>query len=234
LTRGAKRPDDVFVVRSGPAPDRFVPAPPAEELKRGKPHLLAYLGVMGPQDGVDYALRALAQLRDRRDDWHAIFVGSGDVFEEMTALAAELGLDGNVEFTGRVSNAELVRILSTADIGLAPDPKNPLNDVSTMNKIVEYMAMGLPVVSFDLREARVSAADAALYARPNDESDFAAQIASLLDQPDRREQMAELGRRRANGELSWEFSTRQLLRAYSRALELRAGGRSRLSQEVST
>lgn len=227
LTRGSKRPEDVFVVRSGPARDRFVPVSPAEELKRGKPHLLAYLGVMGPQDGVDYALRALSRLREIRQDWHAIFVGSGDVFDEMTSLAAELRLDGSVEFTGRVSNAELVRILSTADIGLAPDPKNPLNDVSTMNKIVEYMAMGLPVVSFDLVEARVSAAGAALYARPNDESDFAAQIASLLDHPERREQMAELGRRRAHGELSWDYSAKQLLRAYARALEPRANGGSR-------
>src|SRR5439155_19461555 len=129
------------------------------ELKYGKRYLIAYVGVMGPQDGVDHALHALALLRERRNDWHATFVGAGDVFEEMRALASELRLDDCVDFTGRIPNDELLRILSTADIGLAPDPKNPLNDVSTMNKIVEFMAVGLPLVSYDLVESRFSAGD---------------------------------------------------------------------------
>ncbi|GAA4539878.1 glycosyltransferase family 4 protein [Amycolatopsis samaneae] len=219
LTRGRKSPDDVFVVRSAPVIDRFRQVPAEPELKRGKPHLLCYLGVMGPQDGVDYALRALASLRDEhgRDDWHAAFVGSGDTFDEMVALAKRLGLAERVEFTGRIPDADLVRYLSAADVCLAPDPMNPLNDVSTMNKIMEYMAMSRPLVSFDLREARVSAGDAALYAPANDVGEFAKLIAKLLDDPAERARMGELGKARVNGPLSWDNSRIALLAAYDRA-----------------
>jgi len=213
LSRGHKRPDRVFVVRSAPAGERFHPVPPDPAIRNGRPHLLAYLGVMGPQDGIDYALRALVYLRER-DDWHAVFVGSGDCFDAMVALRDELGLADRVEFTGRVSDADLLRYLSTADVCLAPDPRNPLNDVSTMNKIMEYMAMGCPLVSFDLREARVSAGDAALYATPNDERAFAALVAQLLDDPAARERMGEIGRARVEGPLSWKHSTEALLEAY--------------------
>jgi glycosyltransferase involved in cell wall biosynthesis len=219
LERGGKRPEDVFVVRSGPALDLFEPVPADEGLKHGAQHLLCYLGVMGPQDGVDYALRSLAHLRDGlgRDDWHAAFVGDGDRFDAMRALAHELGLDERVTFTGRVSDRVLVRYLSTASVCLAPDPLNPLNDVSTMNKIMEYMAMGRPIVAFDLKEARVSAGDAAVYATPNDEEIFAALVAQLLADPGERAQHGEAGRARAR-ELSWEQSAVQLLAAYERVL----------------
>jgi glycosyltransferase involved in cell wall biosynthesis len=217
LRRGGKRPDEVFVVRSAPVVERFHRVPAEPELKRGKPHLLCYLGVMGPQDGVDYALRSLAALRDElgRDDWHAVFVGSGDTFDAMLSLADELGLADRVEFTGRIPDADLVRYLSTADVCLAPDPLNPLNDVSTMNKIMEYMAMSRPIVSFDLREARVSAGDAAVYAPANDVSEFAKLIARLLDDPAERERMGTLGSKRVAGPLSWENSSRALLAAYA-------------------
>ena len=217
--RGRKRPDEVFVVRSAPAVERFqrVPAEPA--LRRGKPHLLCYLGVMGPQDGVDYALRSLAALRDElgRSDWHAVFVGAGDTFDAMVELAAQLGLSDQVEFTGRIPDADLVRYLSTADVCLSPDPLNPLNDVSTMNKVMEYMAMSRPIVSFELREARVSAGEAALYAPANDVSEFAKLIARLLDDPVERERMGEIGRSRVAGELSWRRSSETLLAAYAAA-----------------
>ncbi|GHE97408.1 glycosyltransferase WbuB [Amycolatopsis deserti] len=217
LTRGGKRPEDVFVVRSAPVVERFHQVPPEPELKHGKPHLLCYLGVMGPQDGVDYALRALAKLRDDlgRTDWHAVFVGSGDAFEAMVALSRQLHLDDQVEFTGRIPDADLVRYLSTADVCLAPDPLNPLNDVSTMNKIMEYMAMSRPIVSFDLREARVSAGDAAVYAPANDELEFAKLTARLLDDPAERKRMGELGAERVAGPLSWANSARALLAAYA-------------------
>ncbi|MEP6811373.1 MAG: glycosyltransferase family 4 protein [Actinomycetota bacterium] len=221
LDRGGKRPEDVFVVRSAPDLERFVRSEPDPSLARGKPHLLAYLGVMGPQDGVDHALRALAGLRERRDDWHAIFVGEGDVLASMRALAAGLGLEGVVEFPGRLPDDDVIRILSTADVCLAPDPKNPLNDVSTMNKIVEYMAMARPLVSYNLVEARVSAGDAALYADANDPKSFAACIDALLDDPERRRRMGAEGRSRVERDLSWIHSQRELLRAYERALELR-------------
>lgn len=217
--RGRKRPEDVFVVRSAPAAERFREVPAEPDLKRGKPYLLCYLGVMGPQDGVDYALRALAALRDEigRDDWHAVFVGAGDAYPDMVALARELGLSDLVEFTGRIPDADLLRYLSTADVCLSPDPRNPLNDVSTMNKVMEYMVMGRPIVSFDLTEARVSAGEAAVYAASDDESQFAKLVAGLLDDPDARERMGRIGRERVAGPLSWEYSARALLAAYAAA-----------------
>ncbi|EGX57793.1 hypothetical protein SZN_21076 [Streptomyces zinciresistens K42] len=224
LRRGGKRPEDVFVVRSAPAVDRFRPVPAEPELKRGKPHLLCYLGVMGPQDGVDYALRALAKLRDDlgRTDWHAVFVGAGDAFEAMVELSGRLGLTDQVQFTGRVPDADLVRYLSTADVCLSPDPRNPLNDVSTMNKVLEYMAMGRPIVSFDLREARVSAGDAAVYASADDEGEFAGLVAMLLDDPALRARMGRTGRERVEGPLSWRRSQAALLAAYAAACRDRA------------
>ncbi|MET7996449.1 glycosyltransferase family 4 protein [Amycolatopsis sp. NPDC005232] len=220
LIRGGKRPEDVFVVRSAPVVERFHEVPVEPELKRGKPHLLCYLGVMGPQDGVDYALRALASLRDEigRDDWHAVFVGAGDAFDDVVALSKELGLENQVEFTGRVSDADLLRYLSAADVCLSPDPLNPLNDVSTMNKIMEYMAMSKPIVSFELREARVSAGEAALYAPANDVTEFAKLVAVLLDDPDERVRMGELGKARVSGPLAWANSQKALLAAYERAV----------------
>jgi glycosyltransferase involved in cell wall biosynthesis len=220
LTRGGKPADKVFVVRSAPAVERFHEVPAEPELKKGKPHLLCYLGVMGPQDGVDYALRALAALRDEqsRTDWHAVFVGAGDTFDDMVALSEKLGLADLVEFTGRIPDADLVRYLSTADVCLSPDPKNPLNDVSTMNKVMEYMAMARAIVSFELKEARVSAGEAALYAPANDESAFAKLIARLLDDPEERARMGSLGQQRVRGALSWENSTKALLAAYAAAV----------------
>lgn len=219
--RGGKNPDDVFVVRSAPVVERFHEVPAEPELKRGKPHLLAYLGVMGPQDGVDYALRALAKLRDEvgRTDWHAVFVGSGDAFDDMVALSAKLGLANQVEFTGRIPDEDLVRYLSTADVCLSPDPLNPLNDVSTMNKVMEYMAMSKPIVSFELREARVSAGDAAVYAPANDESAFAELVSQLLDDPEERVRMGKLGQARVAGALSWENSAKNLIAAYEHAVK---------------
>ncbi|MEV6860472.1 glycosyltransferase family 4 protein [Streptosporangium subroseum] len=221
LSRGGKSPDKVFVVRSAPAIERFHEVEPDESLKKGKPYLLCYLGVMGPQDGVDYALRALAKLRDEqgRTDWHAAFVGGGDTFDAMVELSRELGLEDSVDFTGRIPDEDLVRYLSSADVCLSPDPLNPLNDVSTMNKVMEYMAMARPIVSFELREARVSAGEAAVYAPANDESEFAKLISLLLDDPDERRRMGELGQARVRGPLSWEHSRKALIAAYDSAVE---------------
>ncbi|MFF9343869.1 MULTISPECIES: glycosyltransferase family 4 protein [unclassified Streptomyces] len=228
VRRGGRRPEDVFVVRSAPDTGRFHPVPAEPELKRGKPHLLCYLGVMGPQDGVDYALRALAKLRDElgRTDWHAVFVGGGDTFDAMVELSRRLGLSDQVRFTGRVPDADLARYLSTADVCLSPDPRNPLNDVSTMNKVLEYMVMGRPIVSFDLKEARVSAGDAAVYAPANDEGEFARLIALLLDDPEKRALMGKIGQERIGGPLAWRNSQRALLAAYAAALSAGAPGRA--------
>jgi glycosyltransferase involved in cell wall biosynthesis len=219
ITRGNMPEDKVFVVRSAPVIERFQQVPPEPELKKGKPHLLCYLGVMGPQDGVDYALRSLALLREEREDWHAVFVGAGDTFDDMVALSTKLGLDDVVEFTGRIPDKDLVRYLSTADVCLSPDPYNPLNDVSTMNKVMEYMAMSRPMVSFELREARVSAGEAALYAPANDEAEFARLTARLLDDPSERERMGKLGKERVEGPLAWGNSQKALLAAYQAAKE---------------
>ena len=220
-TRGRKPADAVTVVRTGPDPDRLRAGEPLPHLRRGHDHLVAYLGVMGPQDGIDHALRALAALKERRADWHAVFVGEGDVLAAMKLLAGELGLAGDVEFAGRLPDEDVQRILSTADVCLAPDPKNPLNDVSTMNKILEYMAMSRPVVAYDLVEARVSAGDAALYADANDESSFADRIDRLLDEPELRARLGSIGRARIEAGLSWDVSVQELVRAYDRALERR-------------
>lgn len=217
IERGGLPPDRVRVVRSAPDLSRFVPVEPVPALRRGRPYLACYLGVMGPQDGVDYALRALAHLRHGlgREDVSSTFIGGGDAFDESVALARELGLDDVVEFTGRVPDQTVQEYLSTADVCLSPDPLNPLNDVSSMNKVVEYMAMSRPLVSFELHEARVTAQEAAVYAPANDEVAFAALIAELLDDPGRRERMGALGRRRVEEALSWEVSRGNLLDAYA-------------------
>jgi glycosyltransferase involved in cell wall biosynthesis len=219
IERGNKDPDRVFVVRSAPDLTRFTGGAPEPGLKAGKQHLLCYLGVMGPQDGVDYALQSLAALRGiRPDDWHAVFVGSGDCFDEMVTLSRRLGLSDRVTFTGRISDGALLRYLATADVALSPDPRNPLNDVSTMNKVLEYMAVGCPIVSFDLREARVSAADAAVYAEANDTDAFASAVSTLLDDPADRLRRGEIGRERISNGLSWDHSKVQLVASYAEAL----------------
>jgi glycosyltransferase involved in cell wall biosynthesis len=220
ITRGGKDPGAVQVVRSAPDLARFHRRDPDPALRRGKRYLAAYLGVMGPQDGVDRALRALAHLHHERGrhDLYTVFMGAGDALDDLVVLARDLGLDGCVEFTGRVPDEFVQRCLSTADVCLSPDPRNPLNDLSTMNKVVEYMAIGRPLVSFDLREARVSAAGAAVYAPDDDEHTFAALLDELLDDPARRDRMGEIGRARVAEKLSWEVSERNLIGFYERLL----------------
>jgi glycosyltransferase involved in cell wall biosynthesis len=229
IERGRMAADQVVVVRSAPDLDRFVRRAPDAGLRNGKPFLLAYLGVMGPQDGVDYALRAVELLRSKfgRDDVHCVLMGTGDSFDELTCLTEELGIADMVEFAGWVGDDFIGRCLSTADVCLSPDPVTPFNNVSTMNKVVEYMAMGRPVVSFDLVETRVSAGDAAVYVEGNDELGFAEAIDDLLKDPERRQRMGELGRRRVEQELSWELSRRNLTRFYHRFLDTDTVGSSR-------
>jgi glycosyltransferase involved in cell wall biosynthesis len=171
---------------------------------------------MGPQDGVDIVVRAADIVINQlgRHDVAFTLIGSGDCFDDLVALRDELGLAGHVEFTGRAPDELVTHILSTADIGLSPDPKNPLNDVSTMNKTMEYMAFELPVVAFDLRETRVSASDAAVYVRPNDEREYAEAIVALLDDGQRQAAMAKAGRVRVEQELAWSHQERAYLGVY--------------------
>jgi len=217
ITRGGMPESRVVVVRSGPSRARFATVRPVDEsLKRGKKFLVAYLGVMAPQDGVDHLLRAarvLVEERGRKDVAFTL-IGSGDSFDDLRVLARELRLDDCVQFTGRIPDEDVEKILATADVCVSPDPRNPLNDVSTMNKVLEYMACGRPIVAYDLREHRFSAADGALYAQPNREDDLAAQIEVLLDDPERRRTMGTYNRQRFLERMAWEYSAGELLRAY--------------------
>lgn len=218
IERGGKAPADVFVVRNAPDPSRFQAARPNPALKRGREHLLAYVGVIAPQDGVDHALRALALLHARRADWHAVFLGSGDALPGMERLAVELGLENHIEFAGWVGDERIGELLATADVGLAPDPRSPLNDASTMIKVAEYMSMAVPVVAFDLPESVVTADGAALFAAGSDETAFADRIEELLDDPELRARLGSAGRERIATHLSWRASEKQLLAAYQRVL----------------
>ena len=220
LTRGGKRADQVTVVRTGPDLQRLRPGEPDTEQRRGRRFLIAYIGVMGPQDGVDIVVRAANIVVNKlgRDDIAFTLIGSGDCFNDLVALRDEFGLAGHVEFTGRAPDELVVRIMSTADAGLSPDPKNPLNDVSTMNKTMEYMAFGLPVVAFDLRETRVSAGDAAVYVQPNDEQQYAEAIVALLDDEHRRALMRKVAQERVEQELAWVHQESAYLAVYERVL----------------
>lgn len=214
IERGGVAAESVFVVRNGPDLERFRPVPPDPTLRRGRAHLLAYLGMMGPQDGIDHALRALTALRAQRgEDWHAVFVGEGEVRAEMEDLAAELGIAEAVEFAGWCGDEEIRRILSSADVGIEPDPPGPLNDSSTMIKVAEYMAMGCPVAAYDLPETRVTAGPAAAYAPTPTPDALAHCLHELLEDPERRREMGESGRKRVV-DLSWQRSTPSLLAAY--------------------
>jgi glycosyltransferase involved in cell wall biosynthesis len=227
MTRGGKRADEVTVVRTGPDLRRLRPGEPDPELRRGHRYLVAYIGVMGPQDGVDIVVRAADIVVSKlgRDDIAFTLIGSGDCFDDLVALRDRLGLAGHVEFTGRAPDEQVMRIMSTADAGLSPDPKNPLNDVSTMNKTMEYMVFGLPVVAFDLRETRVSAGDAAVYVLPNDEHQYAEAIVALLDDEPRRELMGKLARERVEQELAWDHQEGTYLDVYKRVLGQAGPGR---------
>lgn len=216
IERGGMDPDRVFVVRSGPKLDRLKILPPKPELKRGRRYLVGYVGVMGAQEGIDYLLRAAAHLicDMGRKDVHFGLVGGGTALDDMKRLASELGIADHVTFTGRVSDQELLEMLNTADVCVNPDAANPMNDLSTMNKIMEYMALGKPIVQFDLIEGRFSARDASLYAARNDFADLARKIAELLDDADLRARMGAYGRNRVLNELEWRYEAPKLLAAY--------------------
>lgn len=225
LTRGRRRPEDVFVVRNAPDTQRFHAADPENTLKQAK-HLLVYAGVMGPQDGVEQALRALKLLHGSRSDWQAVLAGDGDAAEEMRSLARELGLDHLVSFPGWLEQDDLDRLVRTADVCLAPDPPSPLNDISTMVKVGEYMAAGRAIVSFDLPETRITAGDTVLFAQT--EREFAEGISSLLDDAKRRAALGAAAAARVAGGLTWQHSEQALLAAYERTLSRSASMRLRV------
>lgn len=216
VERGERPPERVFVVRSGPDLRRLKIMPPDPALKRGRRYLVGYVGVMGRQEGIDGLLAAVHHIVYvmRRSDVHFGLVGGGTELSAMRKLAGELRVDDYVTFTGRAPDAQMLAMLNTADVCVNPDVANEMNDKSTMNKIMEYMALGKPIVQFDLAEGRFSAQDASLYAKRNDPADFAQKIASLLDDPARRAAMGAFGRRRVENELEWRYEVPKLLAAY--------------------
>ena len=216
IERGGMPAERVFVVRSGPSLERMRILPPDDRLKHGRRHLVGYVGVMGKQEGIDYLLAAARHIvvERRRTDVHFGLVGGGTSLEEMKRMATELGIADHVTFTGRVPDEEMLAMLNTADVCVNPDVANDMNDKSTMNKIMEYMALGKPIVQFDLAEGRYSAQDASLYAKRNDAQDFAAKILALLDDPARRAWMGAVGRRRVEEVLEWRHEVPKLLAAY--------------------
>ncbi len=217
-TRGRMDPADVFTVRSAPKLEKFVPGPGDPAARKGAGTLLGYVGVIGQQEGMDLLIAALDHLVRAlgHADVHLAVVGFGPHLETVRADVAARGLDAHVTFTGPLYGNDLLAVLNAADIGVSPDPKNPMNDISTMNKVIEYMALEKPVVQFDLTEGRASAGDVSLYAAANDPADFAAKLAWLIENPEDAARMGQAGRERVLAELSWAHSVPHLLAAYDR------------------
>lgn len=222
LQRGGLPEERVTIVRNGPDLDKLGVMLCDEEHVPGK-HLIAYAGVMGVQDGVDYLLRALRCLRYdlQRTDFLCVLVGAGDALPSLEVLTYELDLTDYVSFTGWLNSEEVPRHLAAADICVAPEPSNSYTDRSTMIKMMEYMAAGKPIVAFDLPEHRFSAGEAAVYVPPNDELEFARAIAQLMDDPVRRCNMGRCGRRRVETEFAWQHSVPHLLAVYRSVLAQR-------------
>lgn len=228
LKRGGMQEEDVFVVRNGPDLQTFQPVPPNPARKHGKEFLVGYVGNMGSQEGLDILLDAALELRKRgRSDIHFTCIGGGPGLPDLRRLTREKGLEDTVEFTGRISNEDLLEILSTADVCVNPDRPCAMNSMSTMIKIMEYMALGKPIVQFEGTEGRFSAQDASLYspADGNLAADFAERIGWLLDRPEERTRMGAAGRQRVEEHLAWEHSVPHLLEAYDRAFSKMQRGR---------
>lgn len=221
VTRGGKRPEDVFVVRNCPDLATLQRRPAVPSLKSGRPFLVVYVGFMGPQDGLSLLLEAVEHIvkAQKRGDIQFVLVGGGSEVPKLRALASERGLDSFVTFTGQVPYEDVATYLSNADLGVAPDPKTPMNDKSTMIKTLEYMAFGLPMVLFDLKEGRRIVGPAGLYATPNDPIDFANKITTLLDFEALRRELGEAGYSRVKQGLNWEVEKASLLEAYEVALK---------------
>lgn len=216
FNRGKMNPEKVYVVRSGPKLDRLKILPPDETIKKDKKFMVGYVGVIGQQEGIDYLIEAARFIKEdlNRNDIFWGIVGGGPYLEEIKLKAKEKNLDDIIEFTGRVSDEILLKYLNTADICVNPDEYNEMNDLSTMNKVLEYMALGKPQVQFDLKEGKYSAAEASLYAEKNNAKDLAEKILYLLDNPDKREQMSKIGKERIENELNWDKTKLNLIKAY--------------------
>ena len=220
INRGGLSPKDVFVVRNGPDPGSFKPVSPNPNLKYGKPYLVGYVGSMSFQDGLDILVDVAEHIKNSgRRDVHFTCVGGGSELPKLKEMVLGKNLKDTVTFTGRVSDQELLEILSTADVCVNPDRPCEMNNISTMIKIMEYMALGKPIVQFDSKEGRFSAKEASVYADTQQQiPDFADKILWLLERPDERKRMGAFGRKRVEEELAWQYSVENLLAGYRRAL----------------
>jgi len=224
IRRGGLAAEDVFVVRNGPDLDTFKLVPPKAELKHGKRYLVGYVGTMSTQEGLDILLDVADHVKNLgRNDIHFTCVGGGPGLATLRQMVKDRNLSDTVNFTGRISDAELLDVLSTADVCVNPDKPCEMNNISTMIKIMEYMALGKPIVQFDLTEGRFSAQEASLYSNNGDFGrDFADKILWLLEHPEERSRMGEFGRRRVETELAWQYSVEHLLAAYERVFTQKA------------
>lgn len=216
IERGRMAPEKVFVVRSGPNLERVKSLPPDPTWKNGRAFSVGYVGVIGQSEGLDLLLASIDYIvREKgRTDIQFNIAGTGPEWETISAMSNQMGLTDYVTLTGAIDDTPLFTMLSTADICVNPDRVTAMNDISTMNKIMEYMALAKPIVQFDVREGRRSALDASAYAKPNDPVDFACNILELIDDPERRAKMSEFGRARIVNALSWNHEAPKLLHAY--------------------
>ena len=216
IERGKMNPNNVIVLRSGPKLERMRIMPPVESIKRGYKYMVGYLGVIGQQEGIEYLLDAAKYIKEHDNNVFWGIVGGGPHLKALKKQAHDMGLDDCVEFTGRASDQQMLEYLNTADVCVNSDKYNSMNDKSTMNKILEYMALAKPIVQFDLTEGRYSAQDASLYAKNNDAEDMAKKIMELLDNPELRKKIGAYGRNRVVNELSWEHTSKALLEGYEK------------------
>ena len=219
LTRGGKHEDSVFVVRNGVELKRFKPVQPNPARKQGKRFLVGYVGNMSKQEGLDILIDVAHRFKNLgRQDVHFTCVGTGPGLPDLRKLVEEKKLDDMITFTGFIPRKDLLEILSTADVCVNPDKPCSMNSMSTMIKIMEYMALGKPIVQFEGKEGRFSAQEASLYSDGADHvGDFAQKILWLLDHPEERMRMGNFGRRRIEEELAWDYSVQYLLAAYEKA-----------------
>ena len=215
IKRDGVRPERVTIVRYGPDLNRILLTDPDPTVRSRAPIIIAFLGMMAKQDGIDFLLRSLHHLLTLGyQDWFCVLIGPVEHPAFFNKLAKDLEITDRVWFPGIIHTPEWVPYLAAADICVDPAPANPLNNKSTMVKLMDYMTLKKPAVAFDLPESRITAGGAALFARPNDEIDFARQIACLIDNPEMRQQMGALGRERMEKELCWPHQQQRLLQVY--------------------
>ncbi len=218
VERGKMKSEKVQVVRSGPKLERLKLIDPVPELKKGKKYLIGYIGVIGEQEGLDLLLDSAKYILSKRNDVHFGIVGGGTHLDEIKELCKQMNLFEHFDFYGRVDDKTMLQVLNTADVCVNPDRPTAMNDLSTMNKIMEYMALKKPIVQYTLKEGRYSAKDASLYAKNTDPIDFAEKIIELLNNEEKRKKMGEYGYNRVLSELSWEHENKNLIHIYKKVL----------------